>query len=152
TSTDVQAVVPGDYTFLAADSGSKTFSATLKTAGTQSISVSDGTIGGTSSPIQVSAAAASSLVVSGCQSPTTAGESHSFTVTAKDGFGNTATGYRGTVHFSSSDVQAVVPPDYPFIAADQGTHIFSATLATVGPQSISASDGTISGSQSGIVV
>ena len=35
--------------------------------------------------------------------PTAAGDAHDFTVTARDAYGNTATGYTGTVHFTSSD-------------------------------------------------
>src|SRR5207249_1544444 len=70
------------------------------------------TITGSQNGILVSAAAASSLVVSGFPSPTTAGVVGSFTVTAKDPFSNTATGYRGTVHFTSSDAQAILPANY----------------------------------------
>src|SRR5262249_41805642 len=39
TSTDGKAALPEDYTFTVADAGVHTFSATLKTAGTQSITV-----------------------------------------------------------------------------------------------------------------
>ena len=37
------------------------------------------------------------------------------TVTAVDAYGNVATGYTGTVHFTSSDGQAVLPANYTFI-------------------------------------
>ena len=50
----------------------------------------------------------------------------SFTVTAQDAYGNRATGYTGTVHFTSSDAQASLPVDYTFTAADAGMHTFSA--------------------------
>jgi len=47
------------------------------------------------------------------------------TVTAFDQYGNIATGYTGTVHFGSSDGQAVLPaPDYTFAGADEGFHAF----------------------------
>jgi len=36
-----------------------------------------------------------------------------FTVTALDAYGNTATGYAGTVHFSSNDPAATLPPNSP---------------------------------------
>jgi hypothetical protein len=66
------------------------------------------------------------------------------TVTARDRFGNTATGYRGTVHFTSSDTATgvVLPGDYPFTAADAGVHTFSGgvTLVTVGTQTVTATD------------
>ena len=61
-------------------------------------------------------------------------------MTAKDSSGNTATGYTGTVHFTSSDSQGVLPSDYTFVSADNGVHVFSATLKTVGTQSITATD------------
>ena len=41
TSSDPQAAVPGDYTFVAGDQGAHTFSVTLKTAGTWTIRVND---------------------------------------------------------------------------------------------------------------
>jgi len=43
TSTDPQAVLPGDYAFTAADAGAHTFTITLKTAGSQLITASDTT-------------------------------------------------------------------------------------------------------------
>ena len=77
------------------------------------------------------------------------------TVTADDAGGNVTTGYTGTVHFTSSDAQAVLPANYTFTGGDAGTHIFSVTLKTAGTQSITATDtvtGSITGSQSGITV
>jgi FG-GAP-like repeat/FG-GAP repeat len=100
-------------------------------------------------------AQASSLVVSGFPSPTTAGVAGSFTVTAKTASGATATDYTGTVHFSSSDGKASLPADYTFTAADAGVHTFSATLKTAGTQSITATDTVtagITGTDGGITV
>ena len=114
-----------------------------------------GTITGTQSGISVLSSTATTLVVSGFPTPTTAGVAHNVTVTAKDAFGNTATGYLGTVHFTSSDGAAVLPANYTFVAGDNGTHALSVTLKTVGTRSITATDtvtGTITGTQSGIVV
>ena len=94
-------------------------------------------------------------MVSGYPSPTTAGGAHNVTVTAQDAFGNVATGYTGTVHFTSSDASAVLPANYTFTGGDAGTHVFSVTLKTAGTQSITATDtvtGTITGTQSGITV
>jgi hypothetical protein len=75
-------------------------------------------------------------------------------VTAKDSFGNTATGYGGTIHFTSSDPApaVVLPGNYTFVGGDAGAHTFvsSVTLTTAGPQSVTATDtvvGSISGSQ-----
>src|SRR5262249_10257656 len=73
---------------------------------------------------------ASSFVVSGFPSPTTAGTAGSFTVTTQLADGTTATDYTGTVHLSSSDAQAGLPADYTFTTADQGVHTFGAILRT----------------------
>ena len=50
----------------------------------------------------MSLAAATHFVVS-VPSSATAGSAFTFTVTAEDQYDNTATGYTGTVHFTSSD-------------------------------------------------
>ena len=63
----------------------------------------DGTFTVESSPFDVVSGQATTLAVTGYPSPTTSGASHAFTITAKDSAGNTATGYTGTVHFTSSD-------------------------------------------------
>jgi hypothetical protein len=158
TSSDPQAGLPPDYAFVAADNGVHSFSATLKTAGTQALTARDtvtGSITGTQTGILVNPAAASTLSVTGFPSPTTAGTASTFTVTAKDPYGNTATGYRGTVHFTSTDPAATVPANYTFTAADNGAHLFPATLRTAGTRSLSATDtanGSLTGSQGGIVV
>jgi hypothetical protein len=145
TSSDPQAVLPAEYTFTAADAGVHTFSATLATAGAQSITATDYTSGiatGTEAGIMVTPAGASTLSVTGFPSPTIAGSAGSFTVTARDPYGNIATSYTGTVHFTSSDGKASLPSNYIFNAADGGVHIFSATLKTAGIQSITATDTT----------
>jgi uncharacterized repeat protein (TIGR01451 family) len=52
----------------------------------------------------------------------------------------TLSGYTGTVHFTSSDAQAILPADYTFLPADAGTHQFSFTLKTLGDQTITVTD------------
>jgi len=58
-------------------------------------------------------------------------------VTAKDQFGNVATGYAGTVTFASSDVAGTINGSsittftYTFVSGDAGTHTFLVTLNTV---------------------
>src|SRR5207248_3017864 len=91
----------------------------------------------------------------GYLSTVTAGTSHNFTITAHDAYGNTATGYTGTLTFTSTDVKAVLPAIYKFASTDSGVHSFSATLKTTGSQSITATDplaSTIKGSQSVITL
>ena len=74
------------------------------------------------------------------------------TVTARDSYGNTATGFTGTVTFSSSDPSAMLPASYTYVAGDNGTHNFSVTLNTAGTQTVTATSGPIAGSEVGIVV
>jgi hypothetical protein len=79
----------------------------------------------------------------------------SVTVTLLDAYGNVATGYTGTVHFTSSDARAVLPANYTFTSADAGTHAFSVTLKTAGSQSITAADtltSSLTATSAGIVV
>jgi len=158
SSSDVQAGLPANYTFVAADQGVHTFNVALDTAGTQSLTATDTgstSITGTESSIAVSPATVSSLAVSGLASPSTAGSAGTVNVTAKDAYGNVATGYTGTVHFSTSDARAGLPSDYTFTAADAGIHSFSVTLKTAGSQSVTATDthtGSLSGNQSDITV
>jgi hypothetical protein len=158
TSSDLAAVLPGDYTFTAADAGVHTFSAALKTAGTQSITATDTAavdVSGTESSITVNPLAASRLTVGGFPSPITAGVAGSLVVFAWDPYGNIATSYTGTVHFSSSDAKAALPANYTFTASDAGTHTFSAALKTAGTQWITATDisnSAFTSTESGIVV
>jgi len=157
TSSDLQAALPPDFTFPPADGGTASFMVTLKTAGSQSITATDTTtppITGTLSGISVSPAAASGFVLSGLPSTTTAGEVQTLTVTAKDPYGNVATGYTGTVQFTSTDIHASLPPNYTFATGDHGVHPFTLALDTAGTQSVTVTDisSGFSATQTGIVV
>jgi hypothetical protein len=154
TSTDPIAILPEDYTFTGQEQGAQhTFGAVLYAVGPQTIFATDTATGQTGAQdVLVNPAY---FVVDGFPSPITAGQPGDFTVTARDRYGNVGTGYRGTVHFTSSDPQAALPPDYTFTADDAGMHSFTATLNTPGTQSISAHDvftPQSQGTQSGIEV
>ena len=129
----------------------------LFTAGNQTITATDtadGSITG-SATVTVNPAAASSLRVYGFKSPTARGAFHHFFVAAIDPYGNIATGYTGTVHFTSDEDHASLPADYIFTAADQGVHRFRAAFNRFGTFSLTATDTSnpsITGTQSGIVV
>jgi predicted outer membrane repeat protein len=76
---------------------------------------------------------------------TTVGVPISVTVTAYDVDGDIATGYAGTVHFTSTDpgTALVLPGNYTFVpATDQGVHIFAngVTLVTAPSQTVTATD------------
>ena len=70
----------------------------------------------------------------------TAGEPFALTVVALDQWGNVASTYTGTVHFSSTDLFAQLPDDTAFSGDDAGAHTFSLTLATPGQQEIEVVD------------
>src|SRR5262249_3211029 len=157
SSSDGKAQLPDDYTFTADDGGVHTFSATLFKSGLQSITVTDtaySDVAGTQSGIQVTPADYSAIEVAGFPSPITAGVAGNFTVTAQDVYGNTIPDFAGTVTFSSSDSQAVLPDHYTFVPDDNGTHVFAAILKTAGGQSITATDTVtgIAGTQDQIIV
>ena len=73
----------------------------------------------------------------------TAGTPFSITVRAEDAFGNTASGYTGTVSFSSRDPAAFLPTPYTFTTNDFGAKTLGGViLRATGTQTISVSDGT----------
>ena len=175
TSSDAQATVPADYTFTVGaggDNGTHTFTTyytctgsctipephpvlVLRTAGTQTVTATDtstSSITGAEAGIVVNPAAATHFVVAGIPSPVAAGVAHNVTVTAQDKYDNTDSNYVGTVHFSSSDTAAVLPANTTLTG---GVGTFSVTFNTAGTQSVTATDtvdGSITGSQSGIMV
>jgi hypothetical protein len=157
TSTDPQASLPSSLTITSSDDGTATVAVTLKTAGTQSITATETTnsaVTGTISGIDVSPAAASHFVLSGFPSTVTAGVAQSFTVTATDPYGNVATGYTGTVAFTSSDPAAILPGNSKFTSSNHGVQSFSVTFETAGTRSLTVTDTSsgITGTQSGISV
>jgi hypothetical protein len=112
---------------------------------------SDPTLTGTV-PVQVAAGAASVFVLGGVTGPITAGVPITVTVAADDQFGNVATGYSGTVHFTSTDGAATLPAD---AALPGGTGSFPVTFHTAGSQTLTATDtanGGLTGSLSGVTV
>lgn len=69
------------------------------------------------------------------------GASFSVTVSAQNPNSTTASAYRGSVHFTSSDPNAVLPANYMFTAGDGGTHVFTGVvLNSNGSQTITVSD------------
>ena len=119
------------------------FSATLKTAGTQSITAADtltSALTASEGGITVNAAAASKFIIT-APSTVTAGVPFSLTLTVEDAYGNVVTGYTGTVHFKSTDNTALLPASYTFTAADKGVHRFvGLVLRKRGSQTITITD------------
>ncbi|MBV9493030.1 MAG: hypothetical protein JOZ54_02205 [Acidobacteria bacterium] len=141
TSSDPQAVLPVNATL---GGGTGTFSATLKTVGSQTISGTDTVasgITGTSNAINVATGTATHFQVTAPASAS-GGIPFNFTVTARDSSNNVVTGYAGTLHFTSSDPLAALPPN---ATLSGGSGTFSATLRTAGAQTITATDPVSSG-------
>jgi hypothetical protein len=147
TSTDAAAKLPADSSLT---NGIATFSATLMTAGTQTITARDqASITGISNIISVSGPATHFSV----RAPVTAftGRTIAFTVTPMDASNNPAPVYSGNVRFSSTDGLAVLPAGTLLT----GTPSFFVTFNTTGNQFITVSDlgtSTITGTSNAIVV
>jgi hypothetical protein len=141
-ATDPQADVPADFTFGAGDAGSHSFNITLKTAGTESLAISDTVAAGLSGSAAwvVSAAAANSCVASQAPATAPAGAVVGLTVATHDPFGNLATGYAGTVRLTATDGRANLPADVTYAPGDAGSHAFSVSLLTTGVQIVTATD------------
>src|SRR5439155_5189239 len=152
SSDDAAAGLPSNYTFAGGDNGVHDFAGaatvTLKTAGSRHVTATDAALAvpsASSAAITVDAAAADRFVWAGTPGSATAGAPFSVTLRVEDQFGNAAAGYTGTVAFSSTDGQAVVPGNYSFTGGDAGVHAFTNgfTLKTTGSRTITASDGSL---------
>ncbi len=154
TSSDANAALPSNNTL---SSGTRTFSVTLKTAGSRTVTAtntSDGTkTANTSSAITVNSAALSKLQVllpgetaapgtatgkTGSPSSISAGTSFNVIVNAVDANWNVvASAPADNFHLTSTDVAATMPPDDQPLS---GTVTFPVTLVTAGSKTITASD------------
>jgi len=136
TTSDAQAVLPADQQL---SGGTAVVQVTLFTSGNQTITATDTTtssITGVSGPINVKVLTATHFAL---QSPaaTTTGTQFNFTVTAQDASNNQVATYSGTVHFTSSDAQALLPGDQSLA---NGSASLPATLNTAGNQTIAGTD------------
>jgi V8-like Glu-specific endopeptidase len=145
TSDDSRASLPGSYAFQAGDHGQHSFTATLRTAGSHFIRATDGSITGSGTVTVLAAGLDHFTISTTAANPDVAGTAFDVTVTAFDAFNNQATGYTGTVTFSSADGGAALPADYTFTTgagADNGRHTFAGAtaLVTAGTQDVTATD------------
>src|SRR5207249_3047165 len=98
------------------------------------------------------------LQVVGFPTPVTAGTAGSVTVTARDAFGNVATGYVGTVAIKIGRATWRVTGKNTFTVGESGVHVFAVTLkgaSSPSTFSITATDPgppSITASQTGITV
>jgi hypothetical protein len=133
---------PSSVTFTA---GAATVSVTLTDAQVTTLVATRGSITGSSPSVTVDAAAAVSLTV---VAPATAASAAPLNVqvTAQDTFANTATGYAGTIGFTSGDSHAVLPAPSTLT---NGVGTFPVTFKTAGTQTITAAD-TVTSSITGV--
>jgi hypothetical protein len=114
-----------DYIFTAADQGVHTFAGlVLRRAGPVTVNGADtatAPLAGTTA-FTVTPAAADHIVFV-LPTGVTAGMPFSITVTVRDAYGNTVTGYQGTVHFTLAGL-ASAQADCTFTSADGSSHTF----------------------------
>ncbi|HEV7573012.1 MAG TPA: DNA/RNA non-specific endonuclease [Thermoanaerobaculia bacterium] len=137
---------PSDYTFVGGDNGTHTFSVTLTSTGSQSITATDTVTASVTGSANTTVAPppATHFTVT-APANVTSGAAFNVTVTALDASNVVVPSYTGTVHFTSSSAGSL-PADYAFVGGDNGAHTFSVTLTSTGAQSITATDGGITGS------
>jgi adhesin/invasin len=143
SADDPRAVLPADFTFVPGrDAGQHAFSATLRSAGPRTITVTDlGTGRTVTANTRVAPAAAARMTLALSTSTAAAGQPVEATVTLLDAFDNHASGYRGTVGFQVlGGAQATLPGPHAFTEADAGQHTFSVTFETVGNLMLVAQD------------
>ena len=156
SSTDPHAAFsPSNYTFTAADHGSKAFTsgATLNIPGTRTVTASAGALTGTSSSIAVSAGPFMKLQIlvpgetadpgsatgkTGSPLVQSVNTPFSVTVNAVDSVWNVVAS-SDTIAITSSDGAAILPPNAALVA---GTAGFSVNLQTGGPTTVTATDVT----------
>jgi hypothetical protein len=137
TSSDGAATLPSDF---ALTNGTGAFSATLETAGSQTITVNDAathSIQGIGYTVVPGVATHFSL---GAPAHSITGSAVHVVVRPLDAFNNVVAAYNGTVHFTSSDNAAILPGSYAFVAADKGAHTFTVTFNTNGGETLTVSD------------
>jgi hypothetical protein len=146
TSSDPHADLPVDTSFAAGDHGVKTIigQTILKSSGNRTITATDtvaSSITGTSPTILVNPGSATVLIVTAPSAIETAGVPFDVMVEAQDAYGNTATGYAGTIRFYITDPKADTPANYTFVPAnDAGIQAFSVNLHSAGQWTVKATD------------
>ncbi len=115
TNSDAAAGTPAPHPFTGADNGAYPFNITFLTAGTQTLTATDGNGLTASVSVTVGPAAASRFSVD--PPSMLVGSAAPVTVTAYDAYGNVATGYTGTVKLSPTDPGATVPASYTFASS-----------------------------------
>ncbi len=137
-------IYPATVTFAA---GAGTASITLYNAQTTTLTATQATITGTSNNFTVNAAAAASFSLSAVVTVLTAGGGVNLTVTAKDSYGNVATGYAGSKNLVFAGA-ATIGTFRPTVTNRLGAAInFGSTTSTT----FTAGVATVSGTSNGVM-
>lgn len=143
-STDDRATLPADVTFAAGDAGVKQVMVTLVTAGLSTLTATEtSNKAGATGAASLTVVPGPAAICATSQAPASAiaGSVLGLTVTLRDGFGNVATGYAGTMRLTATDPRANLPGDVTFVPlVDVGSHAFSVALLTTGEQTVTATD------------
>jgi hypothetical protein len=163
TSTDGQASLggsplPATYTFVPGDAGGHTFTVTLGTVGSRTITATDqndAALTAPTGPITVTVGPLGKYLVNVLGSSTVqAGANFIATVQAADAYSNPITSYSGpaTVTANSSPVSAGSSFPTTVNINPQGLGFFLANLQKVGSYTITASSGALTGSSTPVTV
>jgi hypothetical protein len=162
SSTDGRAALgsnglPATYTFVGSDNGTRTFTVTLASAGSQTITVIDqanSTLTATTRPITVTAGSPKFVVSIPGSNMIASGSPFLFTVQATDPLGNPLTSYSGPTTITV----AASPPDpqnnLPIIGTlnSSGFGLILGNLKTAGSYTLTATAGALTGTSSSITV
>ena len=157
SSSDAAATLPEATTFGPADAGLHVFRGIkFATPGVQTVSAhtDDGTVLRSASfTVYAAAAAPATRLALNIANNLVAGTLSNLLVFATDATGAATSSLAATVHFSSSDANALLPADYVFTADDRGQHTFEGvSLRSAGTQQISVSAETLTAATQSVQV
>ncbi|MES1247893.1 MAG: invasin domain 3-containing protein, partial [Actinomycetota bacterium] len=146
TSTDGSAALPADYTFTGGDAGVHTFSVTLKTAGSRTVTATDtgnGTLNGTTPSLAVSPGAASKVVFTSTTSSVTSGATKTLTAEIRDANNNLETSDSSTVVTFAKTSGAGTVTGLGTATAANGVATLVVTGNAAGALTVTASSGAL---------
>lgn len=147
STDDVAATLPGTVSFGSSAQGTVTTSITFKGAGVHVVTATDAASATGSTQVTVQAGAPHLVLT--LPADLNAGVQATANMAAVDAFGNAATSYAGTVNLASSDASATLPTSVT-LAGGHGS--FAVTFATVGSQTVTATDGATASITGGAAV
>ncbi|MGA3056475.1 MAG: hypothetical protein ABSE70_00345 [Candidatus Limnocylindrales bacterium] len=142
--------LPKSHTFVGGDAGVYAFTGVQLETGDRTLTASDGSIADGTLVVTARDAGLATRLVWTAPASAHVGAATSVTITGQDDYASLDTTYTGTIHFSSTDISASLPGDYPFTTGsgqDNGTHTFTngVTFETVGTWTLTATDTVTSG-------